>query len=864
LAIQQFSLFAKLGNSPKPHWPGLVSFLTLPMPIPQSILNQFNTVRIMTVNTSHTFINISLNQSATAALLESVQTIEASPDSVFKQSQQLATKLGANYQRDGMTQVGFWCPELLAQRILPTSIYLEVLTPIEPVNFRTTQQTIRFQVQQVRLKQRGQYLWGVIEGMRPGNRDQAGSLYWIRYVDNHDHVQIIRDVMAQSLPFGIFAPAELYDMASIQRERADLEYFHQTAIAADSQQIRRMPPPVNILQIHTGTATAAGTIEGLTQLYSTISTKLAGNIPLTATERNYVGYDAVQLLPVEPTIEYHTKARPLGEFFAIASESVQDGNQIVEVNLTKPNTQNWGYDIPGLGAAATNVTVLGSGRPHEMVDFIATMHNFSQEPIQVIYDIVYGHTDNQGLELLNNHFLKGPNMYGQDLNHQMPVVRAILLETQRRKINTGVDGIRIDGAQDLLFFDPNTSTVKHDDAYLIAMADVVQEVGGYKRLLVTIYEDGRPWPAQGWEFTSTYRDMVIAKPGSFQWGPLIFAHNTPVMYGFWDTKWERIKQVLDRGEYWITGCGNHDTVRRGNQVEIEEVPINWNLGKTLPEILHNGYDNPAVALWVYGFSPGLPMDFINALAHAPWMFFRNTDDLYGVKVVSEEVGFLDWQVEPEVYDREGIFPRMKSLGFDTLDKLKKFGKTLQEGMAAVDYELDAVVIACQCALDQPGDRTARMPFLEGLEVASLKKFARLFMEDCYEVCNASLHEDKVNPALAQFNFELRQFRRSHPWLRQNMNLGNNRDRFDRITGKDRIIYFGIRSNPNNPNEKVAMVSHMGGEPTTITLGDWLQQDMTKWQIAVASPGLQDGDRLANLRRFELKDSEALLLYRIGD
>ncbi|AFY70315.1 hypothetical protein Pse7367_2046 [Thalassoporum mexicanum PCC 7367] len=816
----------------------------------------------MTANTSSTFTKISLNQTATNQLIESVQEIENSSDSVFKKSLQLATKLGANYQVAGTTQLGFWCPELLAQRILPTSVYLEVLTPIAAIDFRTKSQTIKFQVQQVRLKQRGEYLWGVVEGMQAGDRNRAGALYWVRYIDNQDNVKIIRDVMAHSLPFGIFAPAELYDMESIQRERQDLDYFRQTSIAEDSNHVRRLPPPVNILQIHTGTATVAGTIEGLTKLYGHISTKLADNLPLTANEQNFVGYDAVQLLPVEPTIEYHVKERPLGEFFAIASESIQDGQQIVEINLTKPTTQNWGYDIPGLGAAATNVTVLGSGRPHEMVDFIATMHNFSAGPIQVIYDIVYGHTDNQGLEVLNNHFLKGPNMYGQDLNHQMPVVRAILLETQRRKINTGVDGIRIDGAQDLLFFDPITSTVKHDDAYLIAMSDVVQEVGGYKRLMVTIYEDGRPWPQQGWEYTSTYRDMVETKPGSFQWGPLIFAHNTPVMYGFWDTKWQRIKQVLDRGDYWITGCGNHDTVRRGNQVDTEKVQINWNLGKTLPEVLHRGYDNPAVSLWVYGFSPGLPMDFINALAHAPWMFFRNTDALYGVKVVSEEVGFLDWQVEPEVYEREGLFPQMKALGFDTLAKLKQFGKTLQDSMEAVDYELDAVLIACQCALDQPGDSTARTPFLQGLDVGSLKKFARLFMEDCYTVCNVALHEDKVNPAQAKFNYELRQFRRSNTWLRKNMSMGN--DRFDRITGKDRIIYFGIRSNPDNPNEKVMMVSHMGGETTTITLGDWLQLDMTKWQIAVASPGLNDGDRLANLRRFELKDTEALLLRYVGD
>ena len=76
------------------------------------------------------------------------------------------------------------------------------------------------------------------------------------------------------------------------------------------------------------------------------------------------------------------------------------------------------------------------------------------------------------------------------------------------------------------------------------------------------------------------------------------------------------------------------------------------MGKTLSEVLHNAYDNPAVTLWTYGFSPGLPMDFINALMHAPWMFFRNTDERYGVKVVSEEIGFLHWNVLPQKFTKD--------------------------------------------------------------------------------------------------------------------------------------------------------------------------------------------------------------------
>lgn len=248
-----------------------------------------------------------------------------------------------------------------------------------------------------------------------------------------------------------------------------------------------------------------------------------------------------------------------------------------------------------LGSSTTNAALLESIRPDEVVDFIATLHNFAWGSIQLIYDIVYGHADNQSELLLNRQFLKGANMYGQDLNHQLPTVRAIFIEMQRRRINTGVYGIRIDGGQDFKFFNPLTGMVEQDDAYLLAMSDLVQEIGGYQRRLFTIFEYGRPWPEEGWEEKSTYRDLIEIKPDYFHWIPLICAHNTPTLKCFFENKCCLVCEVMYQGENWITGCGNHDTVRRVNQVELDE-DINWNLGYNLPEFINNGYDNPAVTL----------------------------------------------------------------------------------------------------------------------------------------------------------------------------------------------------------------------------------------------------------------------------
>ena len=821
----------------------------------------------MVVQTEQT---IQLQEKPTQDLLDWAIALEHSDLSYLEKSEAMARRLGAHYREDGLTEIGFWTPELTGEVMRPRAIYLEVLTPEADLDLRVKSQSVKFKRDRVPMRQEGEYFWGVYSGIYPGTRDQLGSLYWLRYVDPREELQTVRDVLAYSLPFGVFGPAEVYDFNQLQQHRTDLAYFQQTSQLDAEGNIPRVPSPQNILQLHVGTASEEGTFEGLTRVYQSISDKLAQGEPLTPSEENYIGYDAVQLLPIEPTIEYRDDYSPISEFFDFEDNETEppDSTSIpltdeVKVHLKKPNTQDWGYDVPILGSSATNPAILGSLRPDEVVDFVATLHNFATGPIQIIYDLVYGHADNQAELLINRQFLKGPNMYGQDLNHQLPTVRAIFLEMQRRKLNTGADGIRVDGGQDFRFFNPLTGQVEQDDAYLLEMSDVVQEIGEHKRLMFTIFEDGRPWPTEGWEETSTYRDLIELKPESYQWGPLIFAHNTPTLAGFWERKWGRVSEVMYQGDRWITGCANHDTVRRGNQIDPEEA-INWNLGNCLSEVLKNAYDNPATTLWVYGFSPGIPMDFINSLMHAAWMFFRNTDERYGVKVVSEEVGFLDWQITEDIYNQQQSFQRLKSLGFETLEQLREFGKALQTTMIERDYDLNAVIEACHSCLGDNTDRCefpllmrlnrpGMVNFLRELDIPKLKQFALMFMEDCYEVCNVAYYAKDLKPEKTGFNLRLRQFRDQHRWLHDNLIPGT--DRFNKVSEETHTLFYGLRMNPENPEEQIAMVSHMGGEPITVTLGDWLQLDLNEWECAIASPGLE----IPDLTCFELKDGQGILL-----
>jgi hypothetical protein len=825
---------------------------------------------------------VTLVESETEQLLAWAQRVQETDDTVLHKSQALATRLGAHYRPEsGLTEIGFWAPELGADMVQPKNIYLEVFTPKQAIAPERTVQKVIFRRDSVELMKQGEYFWGVLSGVKAGTRDALGSFYWLRYLDmNTNEVRVIGDCLAYSLPYGVYAPAEVYDMESLQAHRADMDYFGQGD--RDDNGTIRVHPPRNILQLHVNTASPDGTLAGLTEAYQAIAQKLTQQEALTAADQNFIGYDAVQLLPIEPTVEYRGR-HDWGEGFFIfneddrtemdpETEGIEQEPEDIKIILKKPDTQNWGYDIVIFGCSATNPAVLRTLRPDELVDFIATLHNFPTGPIQIIYDIVYGHADNQGMDLLNGRFLKGPNMYGQDVNHQNPTVRAILLEMQRRKNDTGVDGIRVDGAQDFKFFNPLSGRVEYDDQYLSAMAEVVQSIGAHRRRLFSIFEDGRPWPAEGWEEISTYRDIIEFKPDAFQWGPLIFAHNTPSLQGFWDKKWRRVTEQMQGGANWITGCGNHDTLRRGTQVD-PSLPINWNLGAGLPEVLNNAYDNAAIALLTYGFSPGLPMDFINCTMRAPWGFLRNTDDRYGVKVVSEEAGgFLDWQIIPETYDWPELFPRLKAMGFGKLGELRQFVQGLYDAIEDTDYDLDEVAHLCQTFLTAHPDSEVvkaakatrksavtlgqlnvpdKSAVLTELDVGKLKQFAQAFMEDAHDMCNVWLQADVLDPTQVAYNLALRRFRHSHGWLRENL---SGRDRFNRIHEADYTLFYGQRSTPDG-DPGVVMVTHMGGQPAAVTLGDWLQLDPDAWQVAIASPGVAIDD-LAN---FTLSDSQGVLL-----
>lgn len=782
-----------------------------------------------------------LVEDATQELVARARTIQSGAASPFEKALTLVRWLGAHLHQD-YAQFGFWAPEISEGGFDPNQVFLEVLTPQEPVDFQASHQVLQFRRDRLRLVQDGEYLWGMVAGLDPGSRRDAGALYWVKARDRVNGWQTLHDPLAYSLPFGAFAPAEFYDLTRLHTQRADRAYFAHLDAAPDPDGVLRMGPPTNILQVHPRTASREGTLGGLARIYDNLATKLQAGQRLTPVEEHYLGYDAVQLMPIEPIIEY--EAGP--PFWQELEEDPTGG--AVTVALRRPDMTNWGYDILISGSPAVNPAVLGSRRPDEFVDLIATLHTFPGNPIKVILDIVYGHADNQALPLLNHHFFHGPGMYGQEINFRHPIVRAILLEMQRRKSNYGVDGLRVDGAQDFKYWDSQAQELRHDDDLLGLMNDLVQEVAGRRYRPWMIFEDGRPWPREDWELASTYREVTRQFPNVWQWGPLTFAHNTPFLFTFWISKRWRIEEMAQFGSHWITGCANHDTLRRGTQVDPAS-RINRYLGETLPDVFRNAYDNPAARLFDYVCMPGIPMDFINASMRAPWSFVRNTDERYGVKIVSEEKHFLDWTMDEAHFRQDYTFPRLKAMGFHDLGELGRFLRSLDHAVQMTGYDLESMVRLLQ---------RVEPPLVGPLSSPSdLQAFARAWMDDVHELCNVAHYGYEQDPTRSAFNLAVRRFRHQRPWLRNDLRYGEHFDHLRPCEGT--VLFFGLRRAPDD-GEQVLFLANMEGAPRPVVPLSLPVPDIARsgWIPALATPGVEIGHAA---REITLHNSQGIVYVR---
>ena len=784
----------------------------------------------------------------------------------FETAQRLARKLGAHPREDGRVAVGFWTPAIVAAGVPESDVFLEIFTPADDVDPATESALATFERHRVPLRRRGEYHWGVIEGMQVGTRERLGSLYQLVYRTNGREVSgredslnrdgwgVVPDPLADSVPFGVYAPAECYDMDRLDSERADREYFEtlgtddERVSTSEHEGLPRVDPAVSMLEIHPGTATESGSLAGLARRYREIGRKQRAGEELTPAERNFVGYDAIQLMPVEPLTQNYGKHH----FWDPAAFDREGESETVDVRIERPELLNWGYDIVISAFAAPNPAVLETNRPDELADFIAACHAL-RDPIKVVFDIALGHADNGAIPLLADDFFEGPGMYGQHLDYQEPTVRAILLELQRRKMDYGADGIRVDGAQDFRYYDPKRDAMIHDDEFLALMDEVTQEVAGTEYRPWMIYEDGRPWPQEDWELASTYRSLIEQHPHSFQWSPVTFAHNTPALLTFWATKWWRVREVADFGSRWITGVANHDTVRRGTQVAVgdswDAPQENPNLGDSLPETLDAAYNNPASSMLFHCMLPGVPMDFLTANMRAPWGFIRDTDGTWNVKVVAEEAYFVDWQLTAEAFADDRFFPRLKRMGFETKRDLRGFVRSLLSAVEVTDYDLESMARLLS-SMDTPLGRA--------VTYKDLKRFGQAWMADVHEYANLHHWLDDQDDERTAFDLAVRRFRHERPWLRDDVD--GERETFDyRHPTEGTVLYYGLRESPTG-EERLLFAAVMEGSAIAVspaTLAEEIPGLPTDgWQVELAAPGVVAADE-----GVVLADSQAIVWRR---
>ena len=665
------------------------------------------------------------------------------------------THLGALPTGPTTANFCFWVPGVADGRPNPQNIVLELFTPEAAIDFESLGKgktvPVSFSLTSVQPIRVGDFMVAAVDNIQVGHREQAGAFYWLRYTDG-DESHIIRDPMVASAPFGVYAPAELFDVRGMLAGRRDMEYFYTwyRDIHPDGS-IRSRDIGVH-LEIHPETATESGSFAGLTQRYRTIGQKMQQNIDkgvediyagLSTADLNFVAFDTIELTPEVPPSEREAIRLEAGEFFQ--PDPAEDG--IIHVRLKHPNISNWGYDTPIVGSAAVNPSLLSTLRPNEFLEFVETLHTMPGRPIQLCIDSVLGHCDFQGARLLESFdrpvgversddpryihstWLRGPNMYGRDLDFSNPYVQAILLELLVRKLNYGFDCVRVDGAQDfILTMDEETGLRVHIDSFLNDMANVTIDINGLTRRPDMNLEDGRPWPDDlNWLYNSKYLDHTIERTLPFgdrvkQWSPIIFAHNVHGKYKWFMNKYNRFVEVWRWGANWITGHSNHDNVRYFYRL-VKMKPSSWyrpgdnfddyyndQLGTTMTEVAHNAMDNEALTGLMLGLLPGNPMFMLNALFRTPWLFMRDIDDTYDVKIVAEEGSrFLSWYVDAELYAQADKFTRLKQLGFTRYRQLvaPPMEKESEPGFMDALFQRGSLIktdaLMVRHLFDEPGD-----------------------------------------------------------------------------------------------------------------------------------------------------------------
>jgi hypothetical protein len=150
---------------------------------------------------------IAFDEAAARAEAEAARMALATAETAFEAERRIARRLGGRVEGD-LAVFGFWTPELLDARVPSGDIFLEILSPKEPLDLTRAHQVVEFERAWVPVIREEAHCFTAVRGMRAGTRATVGDFYALAWRDAEGTWHRILDPLAMSLPFGAIAPAE--------------------------------------------------------------------------------------------------------------------------------------------------------------------------------------------------------------------------------------------------------------------------------------------------------------------------------------------------------------------------------------------------------------------------------------------------------------------------------------------------------------------------------------------------------------------------------------------------------------------------------------------------------------------------------
>ena len=312
---------------------------------------------------------IIVDDAASAARAEACEQILTAAPSRFEAEQEIARGLGGQVDADGLASFGFWVPELQDLRVPSGDVFLEILSPTEPLDLTRAHQDVRFErIYVPAIRARGTCL--CLRSRHEGRQPRADRRFLRPGLARCRGSVAPRSSTRWRCP----CPSARWPRPSSTtwtpcRPRAATPPISQ-GFAGDGP--HKFGPPLE----HPADPRPdrdGGRHHRRAHPAIRAPRRARRARPAAGTRRSaLLGYDAVQLLPVEPTTVYET-----GPDFWQETEGTDDGGH--RLSHRAPIRRTGAMTSSSPAWPTVNPVLLETGRPDELVDLASVLHNFPRQ-----------------------------------------------------------------------------------------------------------------------------------------------------------------------------------------------------------------------------------------------------------------------------------------------------------------------------------------------------------------------------------------------------------------------------------------------------------------------------------------------------